>query len=45
MLEISSRLIKSTNVALELRYLHNNFKSLESLIESLESYFELSINT
>jgi hypothetical protein len=43
MLKVYSRLTRSTNVTLELRYRHNNFENLESLIESLENYFELSI--
>jgi len=43
MLEIYSRLIESTNITLELRYQHNDFKSSESLIESLESYSKLPI--
>jgi hypothetical protein len=42
-LRVCLRLIESTNVTLELRYWHNNPKSLESLIESLESYLELQI--
>ncbi len=41
--EVYSRLTKSTNITLELRYWHNNFESLRSLIELLKSYFELSI--
>jgi hypothetical protein len=38
-----SRLTKSTNIALELKHWHNSFRSLELLIEFLESYLELSI--
>jgi hypothetical protein len=40
---VYSRLIKSTNITLKLRYRHNNLESLKSLTESLESYFELLI--
>jgi len=43
MLEINSKLIKFTNVTLELRYRHNDLKNSKSLIESLKNYFELSI--
>ncbi len=41
MLEISSKSTKSTNVALGLRHRHNDPRSPRSLIEFLESYFEL----
>jgi len=45
MLETCLELIESINITLELRYRHNNLGSLELLIESLESYFELLIQT
>jgi len=44
MLRVYSKLTKFANVALGLRYRHNNFKSLGLLIEFLENYSELLIN-
>ena len=40
---IDSKLIESTNRTSKLRYWHNDLESLESLIESLENYLELSM--
>ncbi len=40
---IDSRLIELANVALGLRYQHNDLESSRSLIEFLESYFKLSM--
>ncbi len=42
-IKICSRLTRFTNITLELRYRHNNLRSLELLIELLEIYSELSI--
>jgi len=40
---IDSKLIEFANVILELKHRYNNFRSLKSLIEFLESYLKLLI--